>query len=198
MIKPILLSALLAGAFLFTGCGEDSSTEPRINFVTMINATQNTISSVIADLGTKDIASKDSRGEDIEAVRQHVVVDSVIKNSTIEEQGDKKFIRMAGSFVNIDDIHIDMIDQVNPFQKAFEILSKSVTTQVLKLIDDHIQATKIEMTEEEAIILWPKIKEWVAKTGAQPNLQSFDQKEKRMAEALVYLREQKRKKMLNE
>jgi len=140
----------------------------------------------------------DLNDEDIEAVRQHVVVDSVIKNSTIEEQGDKKFIRMAGSFVNIDDIHIDLIDQVNPFQKAFEILSKSVTTQVLKLIDDHIQSTKIEMTEEEAIILWPKIKEWVASTGSQPTLQSFDPKEKRMAEALVFLREQKRKKMLDE
>lgn len=134
--------------------------------------------------------------EDVEAVRQHVVVDSVIKNGTIEEQGDKKFIRMAGSFVNIDDIHIDLIDQINPFQKAFEILSKSVTTQVLKLIDEHIQATKIEMTEEEAIILWPKIKEWVNKTGIQPNLQSFDQKEKRMAEALVFLREQKRQRAL--
>lgn len=136
--------------------------------------------------------------EDVEAVRQHVVVDSVIKSSMIEEQGDKKFIRMAGSFVNIDDIHIDLIDQINPFQKAFEILSKSVTTQVLKLIDDHIQATKIEMTEEEAILLWPKIKEWVKKIGIEPSLQSIDQKEKRMAEALVFLREQKRKRMLNE
>ena len=134
--------------------------------------------------------------DDVEAVRQHVVVDSVIKNATIEEQGDKKFVRMAGSFVNIDDIHIDLIDSVNPFQKAFKILSKSVTKQVLKLIDDHIQATKIEMTEDEAIILWPKIKEWVTKTGSQPNLQSFDQKEKRMAEALIFLREQKRKKAL--
>src|SRR5690606_29179129 len=69
--------------------------------------------------------------DDVEAVRQHVVVDSVIKNSIIEEQGGKKFVRMANSFVNIDDIHIDLIDQINPFQKAFEILSKSVTTQVL-------------------------------------------------------------------
>jgi len=73
--------------------------------------------------------------EDVEAVRQHVVVDSVIKNSVIEEQGGKKFVRMANSFVNIDDIHIDLIDQVNPFQKAFEILSKSVTTQVLKIAE---------------------------------------------------------------
>ena len=135
--------------------------------------------------------------DDVEAVRQHVVVDSVIKNSTIEEQGGKKFVRMAGSFVNIDDIHIDLIDQINPFQKAFEILSKSVTAKVLKLIDDHIQATKIEMTEDEAVILWPKINEWVKKTGTRPNLQSFDQKEKRMAETLVFLRELKRKRALN-
>ena len=136
--------------------------------------------------------------DDIEAVRQHVVVDSVIKNSVIEEQGGRKFVRMANSFVNIDDIHIDLIDQINPFQKAFEILSKSVTTQVLKLIDEHIQSIKIEMTEDEAIILWPKIKEWIGRTGEAPNLQSYDPKEKRMAEAVIFLRELKRQRALNE
>lgn len=135
--------------------------------------------------------------DDVEAVRQHIVVDSVIKNSIIEEQGGKKFIRMAGSFVNIDDIHIDLIDQINPFQKAFEILSKSVTTQVLKLIDEHIQSIKIEMTEDEAILLWPQINEWRERTGEAPNIQSFDPKEKRMAEALIFLREQKRQRALN-
>lgn len=136
--------------------------------------------------------------EDVEAVRQHVVVDSVIKNSVIEEQGGKKFVRMANSFVNIDDIHIDLIDQVNPFQKAFEILSKSVTTQVLKLIDEHIQSIKIEMNEDEAVMLWPKIKEWIGRTGEAPNLQSYDPKEKRMAEAIIFLRELKRQRALNE
>lgn len=135
--------------------------------------------------------------DDVEAVRQYVVVDSVIKNSTIEEQGNKKFIRMAGSFVNIDDIHIDLIDKINPFQKAFEILSKSVTTSVLKAIQDTITVTKIDMTEEEAILLWPKIKEWVSKTNEQPNLQSFDPKEQRMAQALIFLREEKRKRIQN-
>ena len=139
----------------------------------------------------------DLDADDVEAVRQYVVVDSVIKNSVFEEQGGRKFIRMAGTFVNIDDIHIDLIDTINPFQKAFEILSKAVTTQVLKLIDDHIQATKIEMTEAEAIILWPKIKEWREKTGVAPNLNSFDPKEKRMAEAIVFLRELKRQRELN-
>lgn len=136
--------------------------------------------------------------DDVEAVRQYVVVDSVIKNSIIEEQGGKKFIRMAGSFVNIDDIHIDLIDQINPFQKAFEILSKSVTTRVLKLIDEHIQSIKIEMTEEEAILLWPIIKKWMEGAKEPPGIQSFDPKERRMAEAILFLRELKRQKMLNE
>jgi hypothetical protein len=139
----------------------------------------------------------DLSDDDIESVRQGVVADSVIKNSIIEEQGGKKFVRMAGSFVNIDDIHIDLIDKINPFQKAFEILSKSVTTQTLKLIDEHIQANKIEMTEQEAIILYPKIKDWVRKNnGTHPDINSFDQKEKRMAEVIIFLKELKRKKAL--
>ena len=68
----------------------------------------------------------------------------------------------------------------------------------LNLIDEHIQSIKIDMTEEEAIVLWPKIKEWISKTGEAPNYQSYDPKEKRMAEAVIYLRELKRQRALNE
>lgn len=140
----------------------------------------------------------DLNEEEVEAVRQHVVIDSVVKNGQIVEEGGKKFIRMANSFVNIDDIHIDLIDQVNPFQKAFEILSKAITSKTLKLVDDYIQSIKIEMTEEEALALWPKILEYRERTGELPNLQSFDQKEKRMAEAIVFLRELKRQRQMGE
>ena len=135
--------------------------------------------------------------DDIEAVRQYVVVDSVIKAATVEEQGGKKFIRMAGSFVNIDDIHIDLIDTVNPFQRAFEILSKNVTTRVLKAIQDTITSIKVEITEQEAILLWPKIKEFRARTGLEPSLSSYDPKEIRMAEAIAYLKEIKRQRQQN-
>lgn len=135
--------------------------------------------------------------DDVEAVRQYVVVDSVIKNSTVEEQGSKKFIKMAGSFVNIDDINIELIDRVNPFQKAFEILSKSVTTSVLRAIQDTINITKIEMTEQEAIILWPKINAWVKETGEKPSIQSTNPIEQRLAQALLFIQDAKRKKMQN-
>jgi len=130
---------------------------------------------------------------EIEEVRQYVVVDSVIKNGEIKETGDKRFIRMADTFVNINDIHIDLIDQINPFQKAFEVLSKSVTTKVLKVIQETIESTRIKMDFEEAKILWPKIQEFVKTYKKEPSLSSNDPLEKRMAECIIYLKEEKRK-----
>ncbi len=124
---------------------------------------------------------------EVEEVRQHVVIDSVIKNGQIIENGDKKFIKMADKFVNIDDLHIDLIDQVNPFQRAFEILSKSVTTHVLKLIQESIESTRIEMTPEEAVILYKKIPAFKSEHGRMPDISSIDFNEKRMAESLIYL-----------
>lgn len=132
--------------------------------------------------------------EEVEEIRQYVVVDSAIKNGEITANGDKRFIRMAGQFINIDDLHIDLIDSINPFQKAFEILSTSVTVQVFRLIQEAIEATRIQMTEEEAVLLWPKINIFVRNNnGRHPNINSIDPLERRMAEALVYLKEQRRK-----
>jgi len=131
--------------------------------------------------------------DEVEEIRQHVVVDSVIKNGEIKEVGDKRFIRMAGTFVNIDDIHIDLIDKVNPFQKAFEILSKSVTARVLKVIQETIEATRIQMTAEEAILWWPKINEFKRTYDRKPSLNSNDPNERRMAECIIYLQEEKRR-----
>lgn len=131
--------------------------------------------------------------DELEEIRQHVVVDSVIKNGEIKETGDKRFIRMADGFVNIDDLHIDLIDKINPFQKAFEIMSKSLTPSVFKLIQETIEASKIKMDFEEAKILWPKIQEFIKTHNREPNSSSLDPLERRMAECLIYLKEEKRK-----
>jgi superfamily II DNA or RNA helicase len=108
--------------------------------------------------------------EEVEEVRQNVVVDSAIKNGEIKEVDNKKFVRMAGTFINIDDLNIDLIDTVNPFQKAFEILSKSVTARTFKTIQDTIELSRIQITEEEAVLLWPKIQDFVRNSGGKhPN-----------------------------
>ena len=134
----------------------------------------------------------DLSDEQVEELRQHVVVDSVIKNGEIKQEGDKRFVRMADKFINIDDLHIDLIDRINPFQKAFEILSKSLTTKIFKVIQDTIEATRVQMSDEEAVLLWPKIKAFFTAQGREPNISSLDPLERRMADALVYLKAQRR------
>jgi superfamily II DNA or RNA helicase len=141
----------------------------------------------------------DLKPDEIEQLRQYVVVDSVIKSAEVISQGDKRFLKMANNFINIDDIHIDLIDKVNPFQKAYEVISKSVDTKTLRLIRDTIEASKITMTEEEAMILWPKLKEFVQKNdGKLPDLNSIDPQEKRYAEVRAFLLDQKRKHLAND
>lgn len=130
--------------------------------------------------------------EEIEEVRQYVVVDSAIKTADIEQSGDKQFIKMASKFVNINDLNIDLIDSINPFQKAFEILSKSLDKKTFKVIQNCIEETRIEVTKEEAIVLWSKIKAFYKEVGKEPNISSFDPQERRMAEALILLRKLKR------
>lgn len=131
---------------------------------------------------------------EVEELRQYFLVDSVIKNqsSEIKEVGDQRFIRMANQFINIDELHIDLIDKINPFQQAYEILSKSLTPRVLKLIQETIEATRITMTDEEALTLWPKVKLFYSTNGREPALHAVDPLESRMAEAVAYLKQKRR------
>ncbi|MFT5660202.1 MAG: superfamily II DNA or RNA helicase [Sulfurimonas sp.] len=135
----------------------------------------------------------DLNEEEVKELSQYVVVDSVVKNATTKTDGDKQFIRMAGKFINVDDLHIDLINSINPFQKAFEVLSKQVTTGVLKLIQESIEVTRIKMSEEEAVILWPKVNRFVQEHKRHPDINSANQKEKRLAECIIYLKEETRK-----
>ena len=132
---------------------------------------------------------------EVEEVRQQVVVDSAVSTAEVSEQGGKKFVRLADKFINIDELSIDLIDEINPFQKAFEILSKSVTTDVLKLIQESIQTTRIQMDFDEAKLLWPKVKLFVHENGREPDLNASDFTEKRLAECLIYIKQEKRKRM---
>ncbi|WPC67511.1 ATP-dependent helicase [Rhodoferax ferrireducens] len=149
----------------------------------------------------KVIAKKypDLTEDEIEEIRQAVVAGGAFKSPQIsvekDGRGDTKFLRMAEKLVNIDELTIDLIDSINPFQRAYEIMSKSVTADVLKTIHSAIAMTKVAMSEEEAVALYPRIKAFNAERGHEPSLTSPNPLERRMAEALAWLREAKRKKM---
>src|SRR5690606_7777826 len=102
------------------------------------------------------------------------------------EIGDQKFITLSNRFINIEEITIDLIDTINPFQKAFEIISKSVNVPVLKAIQDVLLASKLKITEEEALLTWPSILAFVKEKGREPDVHAADLKEQRYAEVLLY------------
>lgn len=134
---------------------------------------------------------------EIEEVREHLVSDMVIRHADFDNEGDRRLIKLTEKFIDISELSIDLIDQVNPFQQAFEVISKNITPRVLKSIQECIAAFKVNMTDDEAVYLWPKIQDFVRATRRQPSLDALDPQERRMAEALVYLRRIKREQMKN-
>lgn len=60
-------------------------------------------------------------------------------------------LKLPNRFVNIDELSIRLIDSINPFQRAYEIMSKSVTAPVLKLIQDTIAEQHIQITKRKLL-----------------------------------------------
>jgi len=126
--------------------------------------------------------------QEIEVTRQYLASNLAFKTAKITEDGDKKFITMANSFVNLDDLSIDLIDSINPFQHAFEVISKKVGADVFRVIQDTIAGSRIDMTDEDALALVPQIKAFVvAHNGKYPALNASNKNEKLLAQAQAYL-----------
>ncbi len=77
------------------------------------------------------------------------------------------------------------------------ILSKQVTPSVLKLIQDSIGLSRIKMTTEEAIKLYNMTTDFKVKNNRLPDINSEDEKEKRMAEAIIFLNNLQRERTRN-
>lgn len=126
--------------------------------------------------------------EEIEVTRQYLASNLAFKTAKITEDGDKKFITLANSFVNLDELSIDLIDSINPFQHAFEVISKRVGADVFRVIQDTIAGSRIDMSDEDALALVPQIKTFViAHNGKYPALNGSDKNEKLLAQAQAYL-----------
>lgn len=126
--------------------------------------------------------------EEVEVTRQYLASNLAFKTAKITEDGDKRFITLANSFVNLDELSIDLIDSINPFQHAFEVISKRVGADVFRVIQDTIAGSRIDMSDEDALALVPQIKAFViAHNGKYPALNATDKSEKLLAQAQAYL-----------
>ncbi len=107
----------------------------------------------------------------------------------------RQFIKMGDKFVNIENLDIDLIDAVNPFHGAYEILSKSVNAAMLKTIQETVRASQAKVSEEEAVMLWPRIKAFSKEHQREPSLTASDPIEVRYAEVLAFIRKMKQQRM---
>ena len=110
------------------------------------------------------------------------------QTSTGDPKPNRKFVMIGNKFVNIEHLNVDLIRAVNPFQGAYEILSKAVTPSVLKTIQDTVVGMRSQMSEEEAVILWPRINEFRKDKGREPSVTASDPYERRLADALAYIK----------
>lgn len=104
-------------------------------------------------------------------------------------------LAMVKKFINVRDIDIELIDRVNVFQERFEVASKSLNAEILAHVQSAMVALRVNMSGDEARTLWPRIKAFRATKGREPNVNSANTLEKRMAEALAWLKAEKAKRL---
>lgn len=108
---------------------------------------------------------------------------------------DKKFLLMGDKFLAVEDLNINLIASINPFQKAYEVISREVDADLLKVIQGQVRAMQSDMDIEEAKELLPRIIEFKQTHGHSPQPDSVDNIEHRLAIAeakLVQWAQQKR------
>ena len=153
----------------------------------------------------------DLTDNEVEEVRQRVLLDTMVKgNDIVDEHGNpvavtdnepesegNRLIKIANRFINIDKLSINLIDSINPFQRAYEVMSKSVDAPTLKIIQDTIAEQKFNLTLEQAISIFKgPLKTYVAEhEGRVPSIEDPNPKVREMAAALQMMKNLKARKL---
>ena len=155
----------------------------------------------------------DLTDEEVEEVRQRFLLDTIIKgNDIVDDKGNpvdfntnqgeresegNRLIKLANRMINIDQLSINLIDTINPFQRAYEVLSKQVDAPTLKVIQDTMAELKFDMSLEQAILLFKgPYKEYVAEHGGkQPDIKDPDPKVRELAAAYQKIKNLKIRRM---
>ena len=134
---------------------------------------------------------------DQEAVRQHAIAalnltqgakQIALGDTEAGDSGSTALVDGVRRFaMDVRDLDIDLIDQINPFGKAFAILAKTMNPESLKQVVAVISAKKVQLTPEEARDLARRALKFKQERGRLPSITSPDAWEKRMAEGVAFL-----------
>lgn len=101
--------------------------------------------------------------------------------------GDR-FVRDTRRFIDVRELQVDLLGSRREFDDAYELLSKELNEEVLARLHGEVRALKVSMTQEEAEKLLPRIREFIGRENREPNLNSPNGREVRLADALAFLR----------
>ena len=132
--------------------------------------------------------------DEIKEVADHLIVDMGLKSGTFEQTKDgSEFLKFGNKLIKVDELSIDLIRQVCPFQEAYKVMSKNLDVPTLKIIQREIDKNKYNFTTEELLVIYPLIKRFVSENQRKPLKDSVDEYERRLAFALVKLNELRNK-----
>ena len=139
---------------------------------------------------------------DQEAVRQRAVAAlnltqkaKELGGATTGEGGDDGELRPNTALIDgirkyamdVKELDIDLIDQINPFESAYAILSKSMDERTLTNVAAAIAGRRISMSHEEAREYAKRAIKFRAERGRLPDITSTDPWEKKLAEGVAFL-----------
>lgn len=148
--------------------------------------------------------------EDVSAIAHAIATTLVLKAQShrAENDGAKPFVRIGedntqfvninGKFVNVDELDFSLIESINPFADAYQFISKSIEPELLKRLQEQTAKMREKMTMQKALELWPYINKFVKEHKRQPEINSNNDFERRLAIALAMIKEEKRKRNAKE
>lgn len=159
------------------------------------------MANVNAEVMNKELVPKvvmtrypDLSNDEIEQVSQYAIADTILRHAKVETTQDDKgnsnqFLRMADKFINVDQLDINLIESINPFQRAYEVMSQDIDSNTLRIIERSIDAHKYDFTDDELVQLYKNAKVFVIENGRHPSKESNNEEEVRMAYALAKIEE---------
>lgn len=112
---------------------------------------------------------------------------------TSPESAPNTLLSLVRRLINVKELDIELIDSVNCFQERFEIISRDMDAPLLAQIKTAFTAQNYPMTDEEAMLLWPRLRAFIAQEGRLPDPHSPDEREQRLAIARLHLAKAKAK-----
>lgn len=159
--------------------------DPEIQHAIAQNVPAETINNGLIPKVVREIVP-DLTEEEKEELSTYIVIDSVLSHRDVKDINGQKFLQFTDRLINVADLNLDLIYSVNPFMDAYEIMSKNLDAKVFKSIQTYIKSMRVDVTDDEAKVLWPKVTEFAKKMQREPNLDSNDPYERRLAEVLLY------------